>query len=88
MSERSLLEESIKCVKIRKDVASFFIDLILAMCCKCHVYHHKLASALEGNTKKDSKIRRIQRFFAKTFMPQETIAKMIIALLKLEVWEK
>jgi hypothetical protein len=84
MSKRTLLEESIKFVKIRKDVASFFIDLILAMCCKCHVYHHRLACGLNTNTKKESRVRRIQRFFAKTIISKEVIAKIIMSLLKIE----
>jgi len=64
--------------KRRCDFAARYIIAALKV---CTVNGIKIANALEGKSKKESKYRRVQRFFAEFSFRGEDIARMLLALM-------
>lgn len=64
--------------KRRCDFAASYIIAVLKV---CTVNGIKIANALDGKSKKESKYRRVQRFFAEFSFRGEDIARMILALM-------
>jgi hypothetical protein len=64
--------------KRRCDFAASYIIAVFKV---CTVNGIKIANALDGKSKKESKYRRVQRFFAEFSFRGEDIARMILALM-------
>jgi hypothetical protein len=64
--------------KRRCDFASSYIIAVFKV---CTVNGTKIANALDGKSKKESKYRRLQRFFAEFSFRGEDIARMLLALI-------
>jgi len=64
-----------------KSRVKFFVSFIIALCKVQTVCFNKLAQGFEGKAKVESKMRRIQRFFANFIVDTNLIAKLIFNLL-------
>jgi len=59
----------------------FFVSLICALCKTQTVSFVRLSQAIEGPSYQESKLRRLQRFFAQFVIDNDLIAKLIFSLL-------
>jgi len=59
----------------------FLVSFIMALCKVQTVCFNNLAQGFEGNAKVESKMRRIQRFFANFIVDTNLIAKLLFSLL-------